>query len=183
MGDPGRETSPDSTLPAGFTYFGQFVDHDITFDVSSSLDVATNAETINNMRTPALDLDSLYGGGPALSPYLYAFPSTGPATAIKFQLGCNRNAGQGGPGGSAGAPGMQIQTDFDVPRMTNFLNPGNSSHTAIIGDPRNDENLIVTQFHHTMLKFHNQVVDLLVMAAFSGDIFVEAKKIVTHHYH
>ena len=33
-----------------------------------------------------------------------------------------------------------------------------------------------------MLKFHNQVVDLLVTAAFSGDIFAEAKKIVTQHY-
>ena len=44
MADPGRETSPDSTIPAGFTYVGQFVDHDITFDVSSSLDAATDAD-------------------------------------------------------------------------------------------------------------------------------------------
>lgn len=36
MGDPGRDTGPDSTIPAGYTYFGQFVDHDITFDTSSS---------------------------------------------------------------------------------------------------------------------------------------------------
>ena len=42
-----------SSIPAGFTYFGQFVDHDITFDVSSSLDVATDANTINNMRSPS----------------------------------------------------------------------------------------------------------------------------------
>lgn len=182
MGDPGRETLPDSNIPAGFTYVGQFVDHDITFDVSSSIDVAIDANTINNMRSPALDLDSLYSRGPALDPFLYSFPSSGPSTAIKFQLGTNTNTGPGGPGGTAGSGGMVIQTDFDVPRIHNPLNPPLSSNTAIIGDPRNDENLIVTQFHQTMLRFHNQVVDLLVLAGFTGDIFVEAKKIVTHHY-
>ncbi|MEI9909072.1 MAG: heme peroxidase family protein [Bacteroidota bacterium] len=187
MGNPGRETSPDSTIPAGYTYFGQFVDHDVTLDISSTIDAATDANTINNMRTPALDLDSLYGRGPGLDPFLYRFPSSGPDTAIKFQLGTNRNPGPlpgltGGPGGTAGFGGMQIQTDFDVPRIHNPLNPSLSSNTAIIGDPRNDENLIVTQFHHAMLKFHNKVVDLLVVVGFTGDIFTEAKKIVTHHY-
>jgi hypothetical protein len=182
MGDPGREIAPDSNIPAGFTYFGQFVDHDVTLDVSSTLNTETDANTLNNMRTPALDLDSVYGRGPALEPYRYNFPSTGPDTAIKFQLGTNTDVGKGGPGGAAGSAGMKVLINFDVPRVHNPLNPAASSHTAIIGDPRNDENLIIVQFHHTMLKFHNQVVDLLVAAGFTGDIFVEAKKIVTHHY-
>ena len=56
------------------------------------------------------------------------------------------------------------------------------TNTAVIGDPRNDENLIIVQFHHAMLRFHNAVVDLLLAAAFAGDIFAEAKRIVTHHY-
>jgi hypothetical protein len=183
MGDPGRETAPDSIIPAGFTYVGQFVDHDITFDISSLLDTQSDANTVNNMRTPALDLDSLYGRGPALDPFLYVFPSSAPSTAIKFQMGTNRNTGTGGPAGSAGtSTGMQVQTDFDVPRIHDPLNPAASSHTAIIGDPRNDENLIVVQFHQAMMRFHNQVVDLLVLAAFTGDIFIEAKRLVTQHY-
>jgi len=182
MGDPNRETSPDSNLAAGFTYIGQFVDHDITFDVSSSLDTGTDANTVNNMRSPSMDLDSVYGRGPALDPFLYAFPSSGPSTAIKFQLGSNRNTGSGGPSNNGDISGMQIQTDFDLPRIHNPLNPALSTNTAVIGDPRNDENLILSQFHQTMLRFHNQVIDLLVVAGFSGDIFVEAKKIVRHHY-
>jgi len=173
MADPGRETAPDSTIPAGYTYFGQFVDHDITLDVSSSLLLARDARTVNNMRSPSLDLDSVYGRGPALDPFLYVFPTSGNPTAIKFILGTNRPTGVGGPGGTAGFAGMKQQTDFDVPRMNGTL-------TAVIGDPRNDENLIVSQFHHAMLKFHNAVVDLLV--GFPGDVFVQAKKIVTHHY-
>ena len=183
MGDAGREISGDSGIPAGFTYVGQFVDHDITFDVSSSLDVLTDAETVHNMRSPALDLDAVYGDGPALHPFLYAFPQPAdPPTAIKLQLGSNQNVGPGGSSTNGTPGGMKILTDFDVPRVHNPVNPAASTLTAIIGDPRNDENLIVSQFHHAMLRVHNRVVDALVAANFAGDIFVEAKRIVTHHY-
>jgi len=70
---------------------------------------------------------------------------------------------------------MVTQSRFDVPRVS-------GTNTAVIGDPRNDENLLVVQYHHAMLRFHNAVVDLLLAAAFTGDIFAEAKRIVTHHY-
>src|SRR2546430_17549244 len=94
LADPGPDTAPDSTIPAGYTYFGQFVDHDITFDTSSSIDSPQDANTITNMRRPALDLDNVYGRGPALDPYLYRFPPSGmPPTAVKMQLGKNRPTG------------------------------------------------------------------------------------------
>lgn len=184
MGDAGRDPNPNSnnpadpgvsSIPAGFTYFGQFVDHDITFDVSSTLDADTDANTINNMRSPSLDLDSVYGRGPGLDPFLYVFPTSGPATAIKLHRGTNTSVGPGGPSNNGAASGMVQQTNWDVPRMA-------GTNTAAIGDPRNDENLIIVQFQHAMLRFHNAVVDLLVAAAFAGDIFAEAKRIVTHHY-
>ena len=184
MGDPGRDPNPFSnnpadagvsSIPAGFTYFGQFVDHDITFDVSSTLDADTDANTINNMRSPSLDLDSVYGQGPGLDPFLYVFPTSGPATAIKLHRGTNTPVGPGGPSNNGLPSGMVQQTNWDVPRM-----PG--TNTAVIGDPRNDENLIIVQFQHAMIRFHNAVVDMLLAAAFAGDIFAEAKRIVTHHY-
>ena len=176
MADPARASGPDSAMPAGFTYVGQFVDHDVTLDVSSAIDAPTDATTIHNMRSPSLDLDSVYGRGPALDPFLYEFPATGPDSAIKMQLGKNTNTGPGGPGGPAGFGGMVAQTNWDVPRINA------TSDTALLGDPRNDENLIVSQFHHAMLRFHNKVVDMLLLAPPPGDIFVEAKRIVTHHY-
>ncbi|RWQ53350.1 heme peroxidase family protein [Mesorhizobium sp.] len=184
MGDPGRDPNPAShnpadagvsSIPAGFTYFGQFVDHDITFDVSSTLDAATDANTISNMRSPALDLESVYGRGPGLDPFLYVFPTSGPATAIKLHRGSNTPIGPGGPSNNGDKSGMVQQTNWDVPRMQ-------GTNTAAIGDPRNDENLIIVQLQHAMLRFHNAVVDLLVAVAFAGDIFAEAKRIVTHHY-
>jgi hypothetical protein len=178
MADPGREPAGSSTIPAGFTYVGQFVDHDITLDVSSDLEATAilDANSIPNMRSPSMDLDSVYGDGPALQPFLYDFPTAGPATAIKLKMGSNRNAGRGGPGGPAGQAGMVIKTDFDVPRAAG------PASTAIIGDPRNDENLIVSQLHHAFLCLHNRIVDQLVAAGFVGDIFVEAKHLAIHHY-
>jgi len=59
------------THTAGTTFFGQFLDHDVTFDAASPLGVPTDPQRTRNTRTPSLDLDSLYGGGPTASPSLY----------------------------------------------------------------------------------------------------------------
>jgi hypothetical protein len=44
------------THTAGTTFFGQFVDHDITFDTTSALGVTTDPAVSRNSRTPSLDL-------------------------------------------------------------------------------------------------------------------------------
>jgi hypothetical protein len=52
-------------VPAGFTYLGQFVDHDLTFDKTTvMLGTAINPTALLQGRSPSLDLDSLYGAGP-----------------------------------------------------------------------------------------------------------------------
>lgn len=61
----------NDTHTAGTTFFGQFLDHDLTFDAASPLGVPTDPQRSPNSRTPVLDLDSLYGGGPRSSPQLY----------------------------------------------------------------------------------------------------------------
>ena len=53
----------------------------------------------------------------------------------------------------------------DVPRNT--PNPGEPKR-ALIGDPRNDENVIVSQLQATMLRFHNRLADLMTAV----DIYV-----------
>ena len=177
MGDPGRDPNPAShnpadpgvsAIPAGYTYFGQFVDHDITLDISSSLDVGTNANTINNMRSPALDLDSLYSRGPGSGPVYLRVSFVRPSDSREVPGGNQHQHGSGWTE-QHGSPRRDGYADeFRCPQIA-------GAQTAIIGDPRNDENLIVVQLHHAMLRFHNAVVDLLLAASFAGDIFAEAK--------
>lgn len=147
MEDPSRF----STIDSGYTYFGQFVDHDLTFDVESSTNLEQDATKLINFRTPNLDLDSLYGDGPAIDAYMYD------SQGLRFVLG-NSNP-------------------FDLPRTTAGL--------AIIGDPRNDENLIVAQLHMSMLRFHNAVVDQLQLenpTLKNDEIFRTAQQEVRRHY-
>lgn len=118
-------------LPAGYTYFGQFVDHDITFDPVSSLTRQNDPDGLTDFRTPRFDLDSLYGRGPSDQPYLYE------PDGVTLALG--RDVTQ--PSGTAG---------HDLQR--------NKNDRALTGDPRNDENLIVSQLQATMIHFHNAVL-------------------------
>lgn len=193
MGDKdGSPAENNGPIPAGYTYLGQFIDHDITLDVFSNINEAQSANSIPNMRTPILDLDAVYGRGPAIDTFLYDhnFPHNDPRRGVKFLIGTNREPAQNSPfpelsplkGGPLKADNSEtVPTTFDVPRTTDF--------TAIIGDPRNDENLIVSQLHHAFLRFHNAVVEKLI--ADEGGIltpdqqvalFSDAKRIVLHHY-
>src|SRR4051794_37599492 len=54
-----------SQIPSGFTYLGQFLDHDLTFDKTDvMLGVNVSPAQLLQARSPSLDLDSLYGAGP-----------------------------------------------------------------------------------------------------------------------
>ena len=62
-------TSP--RLFAGFTFIGQFIDHDITFDNTPLALQQADPDATVNFRTPRYDLDSVYGRGPANEPQFY----------------------------------------------------------------------------------------------------------------
>jgi hypothetical protein len=167
------DTAPDDSagdnddIPAGYTYLGQFIDHDITLDTTSLQDVLSDPLAIENFRTPALDLDSLYGAGPVAQPYLYQRERSD-----QFQIGATRE--------SVGDPNVPLGLPNDLPRA--------STKFALIGDPRNDENLVVQQLHLLFLKFHNKLVRQITngtiprTAPFRKTIFEEARDLVVWHY-
>src|SRR5438105_2594283 len=65
--EPSVEPESQPELPtAGYTYFGQFIDHDLTLDLTSLSDASEKIEQTQNFRTEFLDLDHVYGGGPAM---------------------------------------------------------------------------------------------------------------------
>ncbi len=156
-------------LPAGYTYLGQFVDHDITLDTTPLDQQRADPLATQNFRTPALDLDSLYGDGPGLHPYLYAKEAIGKPPGPTLLIGK-----------ALASPGLS----GSIPTLPNDL-PRNAHGRALIFDDRNDENLLVAQFHLLMLKFHNAVVAHLRQTSpgLSSDLlFAEARRIVTWHY-
>jgi hypothetical protein len=158
--------SDNTDIPAGYTYLGQFIDHDITFDPSSKRDEPNNARSRVNFRTPRLDLDSLYGSGPLVHPYLYDWTrSRPPGTRLLFA--------ENPPDAAVGGEPLARE---DLPR--------NQQGRALIGDPRNDENVILTQLHLLFIRFHNAVVDHLVAEGEVPEegLFDEAQRMVRWHY-
>jgi hypothetical protein len=165
---PGQQLQPtgNSAIPAVYTYWGQFIDHDITANTdrqNTVTDITVEdlkplqpevvVRDLRNLRRPALDLDSVYGDGPTFE--------GGPETAaadmydgIKLRLS---EVAEGG-----GIPGDHIPTLGDnlrdLPRDSGAQLPEDKT-VALIGDGRNDENLIVAQLHVAFLRFHNAVVD------------------------
>ena len=56
MVEPAAEpaAADNPAIPAGYTYLGQFIDHDLTFDPTSSLQTRNDPDALTNFRTPAL---------------------------------------------------------------------------------------------------------------------------------
>jgi hypothetical protein len=136
--DPAKD-GPDpeeSGIPAAYTYLGQFIDHDLTFDPASSLQRQNDPDALVDYRTPRFDLDNVYGRGPDDQPYLYEDGRT-------FILGTPLT-------GAAANPRAK-----DLPR-SNPASLGNPRR-AIIGDPRNDENVIVSELQGLLHRFHNKL--------------------------
>jgi len=142
-GDPGDPRLDNSGIPAGITYLGQFIDHDITHDGTQGFPLLSDPDEIEQQRTPTLDLDSLYGLGPARSDHF--FDPFLPPSRARFRIGRTSPLDAQAPGGA-------------LPSMLNDL-PRGPDRVAVIGDDRNDENTIVAQTHLAFLKFHNRVMD------------------------
>ena len=160
------------TIPAGYTYFGQFIDHDLTLDTTPLSDAEIDTSALVDFRSAALDLDCIYGRGPDDQPYLY--------NGLKLRVGR--------PMGSAGAT---IGTKHDLLRLAESVPPANDGRAgvAVLGDKRNDENKIVSQIHGALIAFHNKVVmDDALLTAFGADLttptsrFRAAATLVRWHY-
>ena len=157
-----RSQLPNLRIPAGFTYLGQFIDHDITFDPTSKLDQERDPGALTNFRTPRLDLDSLYGSGPVVQPFLYDWCDPEPHGA---RLLVGRNSTK---------EGIKFE---DLPR--------NCQGRALTGDMRNDENAIIAQLQLLFIRFHNAVVEKICRDGKARDlevVFARAQETVRWHY-
>ena len=141
----------ESGIPALYTYLGQFIDHDITFDPASSLQMQDDPDALTDFRTPAFDLDNIYGRGPDDQPYMYD------ADGKTFLLGSPLTGGD--------------------PKATDLPRNSAARARALIGDPRNDENTIVSQLQGLFHRFHNRTVKDNPTLTFE-----QVQKLVRFHY-
>jgi hypothetical protein len=214
--EPASEVN--STIPAVYTYWGQFIDHDMTANTdrdSSMSDITKTplepvdpskvARNLRNLRRPTFDLDSVYGNGPSFDddddrPDRGA-PDQGLYDGIRLRVG--DNAVPDIPGADRIPPAEDLERD--LPRIGPLLQanvitdcdiPGslggdvNLQTRAFVGDLRDDENLIVAQFHLAFLRFHNNVVKAIeanprkfgLQSAGPERRFRVARRLVRHHY-
>jgi hypothetical protein len=153
------------TPRVGFTYFGQFLGHDLTHDPTPLAGPYSDPEETPNFRTAAFDLDHVYAGGPEKSPYLYE----GETGAETFRIGETTPTRYG----------------RDLPMRHGRVLIGD------LEDTRNLDNLILRQLHVLFLKFHNEAIRQLetnpaLLAATESlgatTLFERAHRLVCWHY-
>jgi hypothetical protein len=207
--DPGT----DSTMPPVLTYWGQFLDHELTARTDRESEItsiktphppvasSTVESRFRNARSPRFDLDSVYGGSPigaGITADMVTVISgmRHPALVNKMRVG-------------TAAPGTDLPDGLDphrdLPRYAQVqasvrdaalrvaqasMNAADFAkfsqglpQRALIGDTRNDENLVVAQFHLSFLRFHNKAIDFLAShnTGWIAD-FTSAQTLTRLHY-
>lgn len=150
-------------IPAGYTFLGQFIDHDITLDTTPLSQQQADPYATTNYRTPRFDLDSIYGRGPAYDTWLYGLNGD----TAKIAYGPNRCSVN------------------DVPRSTMLVDAqGNPVDKPYMIECRNDENALVLQIHLALIRFHNAIVDYVRRqpGVQPNYVFETARRITRWHY-
>jgi len=185
MRDPGDNALFDSDVPSAYTYFGQFVDHDITFtdtpkdkelshsSVLGAEDLAPWSrkdvcEKVTNKRNSILQLDCVYGKDldgnepPHEGAYLDLGSVSPDHKFARIKDKDDKN---------------------DLPRHPRSQQK--TDRVAKIADPRNDQNLVISQLHLAFLRAHNATVDYLRAnePVAPDKEFAEAQKRLRQHYH
>jgi hypothetical protein len=169
--DQSEDPSGDSKIPAGYTILGQFITHDLTFS-NLPLDGRPDDPTVtNNYRTPRFDLDLIYG----LSPQLRIDP---PRDDESGKMEYRKSTDSSEPD--------DLLRYIDVKQPDDLLRLGDEQ--ALIGDLRNDENVMISQLHLAFLKLHNRFVDDIDQHRIDGrripgdTTFDKARRLCQWHY-
>ena len=154
-----RGTSDDSdTLPAEYTYLGQFIDHNLDFDQTPQPTANVDPGSLTNYESYRFDLNNVFGGGPSVDPQLYAPDRR--HLLVSGRLGTPQTDGFPTVFGNGGI--------FDLARSR-------ATGQAILVEPRDDENQILSQISAAFVAFYNDFVD-------RGYGYAQARQLTEDYY-
>jgi len=154
-----RGTSDDSsTLPAEYTYLGQFIDHNLDFDETAQPTANVDPGSVTNFESYRFDLNNVFGGGPSADPQLYAPDRR--HLLVSGRLGGPQSDGFPTVFGNGGI--------FDLAR-------NRANGQAIVVEPRDDENQILSQISAAFVAFYNDFVD-------RGYGYAQARQLTEDYY-
>lgn len=165
---PPAETEIENpSIPAVFTFVGQFIDHDLTFNGLNLYDVQTNPgetpihhkggntfKVVPDFASPLIDLDSMYGR---------SYPVNTTSDDLKDLISVD--------GSKVVFCGCRFRLTklarnaYDLPRWTD-ANAPDLVGSAWIFDPRNDENQLILHMHLLLMRVHNKLVDLKLKSTY-----------------
>jgi hypothetical protein len=146
-------------LPSVYTYLGQFLDHDLDFDTTPQPSAPVNPNTVVNHESFLWDLSDVFGGGPNSDPQLYAADHT--HLLIQGAVQTPK------PNGETVVKNGNHNGVLDLPRAFNG--------SAIIADPRDDENQILSQIDTAFISFYNDFVN-------KGMSYAQARGLTENYY-
>jgi hypothetical protein len=155
-----RGTADDSaTLPAEYTYLGQFIDHNLDFDETPQPTANVNPSSLTNFESFRFDLNNVFGGGPSVDPQLYAADHT--HLLVSGTLGTPQ--ADGFPTVTGTKTGV-----FDLARVP-------KTGQAILVEPRDDETQILSQISAALVAFYNDFVN-------NGLSYTAARQLTVDYY-
>jgi hypothetical protein len=139
-------------VPAGYTYLGQLASHDIVHAAVTAPSLTGAEPPRTNLVAQPLVLDTIYGRGPADDPIAYDLPEIPGGLRETLRLGHIRPAdGRGEPKGPP--------RDIPRARITGLTDqPARGTADVLLPDPRNDDNLNLSQLTTLFHLLHNAVV-------------------------
>ena len=173
-------------FPAGYTYLFQLAIHDLVQTNVPSPNPLGQVRPIHNFRRLALELETIFGGGPSVSAFAYEGPSKPRQARRYLKLGGTRP--------------MSTQCNHlvrpvrDIPRSSfDSPKPSGPRRTldVLIADPRNDDNLIISQMTALFHAFYNAVVERMEKPDISTilrkkklleDVGIYARAVTAHVY-
>ena len=168
--DANTPAEENPNLPSGYTYLLQFIAHDM---VNTSISLAATEGRrfgFQNARQQPLTLDTIYGGGPDVTPQAYEFSricaqSRGFMPRTRLRAGRVRDRS----GKTAGMPFADIGRAAPIDVMDDGIPGGGSAACclrteALTADARNEDQALVAQVTLLFHRLHNFVLEQLDLA-------------------